>query len=161
AKTAGWPVSDMAVAGSHDVLVDLLENGSDAPALWAPEDDRPLSYRELAAAVDELARRLSSHGVGGGDRVALAPPPGPGVVELLLAITALGAAAAPLNPAYGRAEFAFYLEDLEPRALLLPGGELEAARTAAQDSVTLIDVAFEPGGPLELSSARGGGGGAT
>src|SRR5262245_57316321 len=113
----------MAVAGSHDVLVDLLANGSDTPALGAPEDDRPLSYRELAATVEELARRLSSLGVGDGDRVALALPPGPEFVELLLAITALGAAAAPLNPAYGRPEFAFYLEDLAPRALLLPDGE--------------------------------------
>lgn len=42
------------------------------------------------------------------------------IIELLLAITAIGAAAAPLNPAYTHDEFAFCLEDLSPRLLLLP-----------------------------------------
>ena len=33
-----------------------------------------------------------------------------------------------------RAEFAFYLDDLQPRALLVPAGELDAAREAARDA---------------------------
>ena len=42
------------------------------------------------------------------------------MVQILLAITALGAAAAPLNPAYTRSEYVFYLTDIEPRFLLVP-----------------------------------------
>ena len=142
--------------GHQGVLLDLLEDRADEPALTAPEDGVALSYGRLAAVVDELAGQLASHGVANGDRVALALPPGPEFLELLLAITALGAAAAPLNPAYGTSEFSFYLDDLQPRALLLPDGELEAARSAAQDDVTLIDVTFAPGRPPELSGKGGG-----
>lgn len=140
---------------ARGVLLELLEGRPDAPALWAPENGRPLSYGRLAAAVDELAQQLASVGVENGDRVALALPPGPEFVELLLAIGSLGAAAAPLNPAYGGPEFSFYLGDLRPRALLLPLGELEAARHAAHADVTLIDVTLLPGGPPELSAPHG------
>jgi acyl-CoA synthetase (AMP-forming)/AMP-acid ligase II len=115
-----------------------------------------LSYGRLSASVDALAARLASLGVENGDRVALALPPGPEFLELLLAITALGAAAAPLNPAYGTSEFSFYLDDLQPRAFLLPHGELEAARSAAQDGVAIIDVTLAPGGPPELSGKGSG-----
>jgi len=44
---------------------------------------------------------------------------------------AAGATAAPLNPGYTEDEFRFYLEDLAPRALLLPAGGLPAPRAAA------------------------------
>ena len=134
-------VSKPLTAGSGDVvLTDLLDAHSDALALRAPEDLRPLSCSELATVVDELATRLASLGVANGDRVAMALAPGPEFIELLLAVVALGAAAAPLNPTYGEAEFSFYLSDLEPRALLVPQGELTAARTAARGELTIIDV---------------------
>ena len=90
---------------------------------------------------------------------------GPEFVEVLLAIGSLGAAAAPLNPAYSESEFAFYLEDLQPRALLLLDGELEAARGARGDSIRQIEVTLVPGeapkldfdgapAPAERSSGR-------
>ncbi len=142
----------MADAIDPGVLPDLLAGGSDAPAVRAPEDRFALTYGELAGIVDELAAELASLGVERGDRVALALPPGPEFVELLLAIGALGAAAAPLNPSYTEPEFSFYLDDLRPRALLLSRGELAAARRAAQGDVTIVDVSFAPGGPPELST---------
>jgi acyl-CoA synthetase (AMP-forming)/AMP-acid ligase II len=145
----------MADALDNGVLLDLLESGSDMPALRAPEDPQPLSYGQLADAVDELAARLAALGVANGDRVALALPPGPELIELVLAIGSLGAAAAPLNPAYGEAEFSFYLDDLQPRALLLSQGELEAARRAAPGEVTQIDVTLVADGPPELSAGSG------
>ena len=80
------------------LLLDLLDGGPDATALLAPGDADALSYAQLAGAVDELADRLAALGIERGDRVALALGPGPEFVELLLAIAALGAAAAPLNP---------------------------------------------------------------
>jgi acyl-CoA synthetase (AMP-forming)/AMP-acid ligase II len=127
------------------VLSDLLDGASNAPAVWAPGDERPLSYGELTAVVEELASRLASLGIEHQDRVALALPPGPEFIELVLAIASLGAAAAPLNPAYGEPEFAFYLDDLAPRAVLVPQGGLEAARRAAHSDVTIIDVTMTAG----------------
>ena len=141
---------------STDVLPALLEGPAESPALLAPEDGAPLTYGRLAVAVSELARKLGALGIEAGDRVALALPAGPEFVELLFAITSLGAAAAPLNPSYAEPEFTFYLDDLQPRALLLPAGELEAARRAAHPAVTLIDMKPSPGRPpdLEASQAR-------
>jgi acyl-CoA synthetase (AMP-forming)/AMP-acid ligase II len=143
----------MAVPRVGDVLPDLLENEPDAPALVAPEDPAARTYARLAASIDDLAGRLASLGVDHGDRVALALPAGPEFVELLLAICSLGAAAAPLNPSYGEPEFAFYLDDLRPRALLVPQGELEAARRGAAPGVTVVDVIVAPGRPPSLSAS--------
>jgi len=138
-----------------------------AAALVCPDDGSSIAFGELAERVDSLARALRGLGVERGDRVAMALPNGPEIVELLLAVTALGAAAAPLNPAYTPDELTFYLEDLAPRLLLLPEGELEAARTAAgRLSLSVSDVhseegrtvvssatpaAYEPGGPEDVA----------
>jgi acyl-CoA synthetase (AMP-forming)/AMP-acid ligase II len=143
-------VSDKPV--SHGVLLELLERASDVPALLAPGEPEALSYGGLTDVVDGLAERLAALGVERGDRVALALPPGPEFVELLLAVAALGAAAAPLNPVYGTAEFAFYLDDLRPRVLLVPAGELDAARQAAEGNAQLVDVTLVAGGPAELEA---------
>ena len=126
-------------------LAVLLEGGAAGqPALLAPEDGRALSYGELAERVQTLAGRLAAAGVRRGDRVALVLPNGPEIVQLLLAITALGAAAAPLNPAYTGDEHSFYLGDLQARVLLLPVGEFAAARAAAQD-LTIVDITVVEG----------------
>ena len=67
-------------------------------------------------------------------------------IQILLAITALGAAAAPLNPAYTRSEYVFYLTDIEPRFLLVPASRPEAATGAAQEcSVPVLTVAGRRG----------------
>jgi acyl-CoA synthetase (AMP-forming)/AMP-acid ligase II len=115
-----------------------------APALVSPDDGLIVSRGELGTRIDGLARDLAGLGVGRGDRVALALPNGPELVELVLAVGALGAAAAPLNPAYTTGELAFYLGDLEPRLLLLPEGEGGAGRAAA-DAIRVVDVAFGEG----------------
>jgi acyl-CoA synthetase (AMP-forming)/AMP-acid ligase II len=108
----------------------LLEGGG-RPALISPDDGRVLTHADVAAVVQRLAQQLRALGVGRGDRVALAMSNGPEFVETLVAIMALGAAAAPLNPAYTEAEFRFYLDDLRPRLLLVPMGRLNTARRAA------------------------------
>ena len=66
-----------------------------------------------------------------GDRVALTLPNGPEFVLLIFAATLLGAAAAPLNPAYTETEFAFYLEDIAPRLLLVLGAAGRGPRSRA------------------------------
>lgn len=111
------------------------------PALVAAEDGSALSYGQLADRVADLAARLAGAGVERGDRVAVTLPNGPDFVQILLAITALGAAAAPLNPAYTRSEYLFFLQDIAPRLLLVPASEPEAATGAARDlSVSVATV---------------------
>ncbi len=118
-----------------------------------PDSGEVLTYAQLASRVEALAGRLAGLAVRREDRVALALPNGPDVVLLLLAITTLGAAAAPLNPAYTEAEFGFFLGDIAPRLLLIPATGSAAASAAAQTSGTTL-VGVRPGadGPPELLS---------
>ena len=103
----------------------LLDTGHDSDAaLIVGEAGKVVVFDELRSRVHALAETLAARGVARGDRVALVIPDGPNLVQLLFAINALGASAAPLNPAYKHDEYAFYLDDLEPRFLLLPEGEI-------------------------------------
>ncbi|MGN6794790.1 MAG: AMP-binding protein [Streptosporangiaceae bacterium] len=133
---------------AHAEALNAILDGSDGPALVVPEDGQVLTRQQLAARVESLAGCLAAAGVGRGDRVALTLPNGPDMVQVLLAIAALGAAAAPLNPAYTRGEFAFYLTDIEPRVFLLPASRPEAALSAAQEcSVTVLTAQAGGDGP--------------
>ncbi len=108
-RTVGEPLSALLTAAEPS-----------RPAFVVPDDGQVLTYARLAAAIEALAQRLAGAGVRRGDRVALTLPNGPDFVLLLLAVTALGAAAAPLNPAYTQAEFDFFLTDIAPRLFLIP-----------------------------------------
>jgi acyl-CoA synthetase (AMP-forming)/AMP-acid ligase II len=127
-----------------ELLRALLEAGDGpAAAFVTPEDGVTLTYAQLAGSVEALARGLAGAGVRRGDRVALTLPNGPEFVQIILAATLLGAAAAPLNPAYTESEFAFYLEDIAPRLLLVPaaGAPRAAVSAAGSASVPLIELA--------------------
>jgi acyl-CoA synthetase (AMP-forming)/AMP-acid ligase II len=119
-------------------------------ALVTPEDGERTTYAALAARVETTARRLAALGVERGARVAVALPNGPENVVLVLAVTSIGAAAAPLNPAYTRDEFAFYLEDIDPRLLVLPAGRVQPAREAAGPATAVVDVVPRAGAAPEL-----------
>jgi acyl-CoA synthetase (AMP-forming)/AMP-acid ligase II len=130
-------------------LAELLRRSG--PALVEAETGAATTYDTLAAEIETLAGRLASLGVARGDRVALVLPDGPQFVRHLLAINLLGATAAPLNPAYKRDEFAFYLDDLQPKLLLLPPGELPAAREAA--TVPVVDELPDATAPFDEARA--------
>jgi len=133
-----------------DDLLSAIAGAGRGAALVVPDDRASLSYDELVATVTGLAERLRALGVERGDRVAFALPAGPELVELLLAVAALGAAAAPLNPAYAEPEFAFYFADLQPGLVVLPAGELKAAREAA-GALPVADLVTRPGLPPGLA----------
>ncbi len=145
---------------SAGVLADLLASGEpSSPALVVPDDGTVLTYAQVATRIETLAQQLVALGVRRGDRVALSLPNGPDVVLLLLAITALGAAAAPLNPAYTEPEVAFYLGDVEPRLLLVPASGAAAANAAADAAgITLLSVKPSADGPPELAGGHRPGG---
>jgi acyl-CoA synthetase (AMP-forming)/AMP-acid ligase II len=129
-----------------ETLLAVLEAGDPGRvALRAAEGGTSLTVARLSEEATRIAGGLRAAGIERGDRVALVLPNGPGFVELLLGVTALGAAAAPLNPAYTADEQAFYLEDLAPRALVVPAGEGEAARRAAPAGMPVLDAELEDG----------------
>ena len=130
----------------------LLGGGRPSHAAFVvPDDGQVLSYAQLAERVETLAGRLAAAGVRRGDRVALTLPNSPDFVQLLLAVTVLGAAAAPLNPAYTEPENTFYLEDVAPRLLLGPASlPAAAAAAAAATGTAVLGVADVAGGPPDL-----------
>jgi acyl-CoA synthetase (AMP-forming)/AMP-acid ligase II len=111
-----------------------------------------MTYQEFADQVDELAAYLTGIGLGKGDRIAMALPNGLEVIASFLAASTVGTAA-PLNPAYTRDEFKFYLEDTSARALILPKNNSEEARAAASENqILIIDSSIGDDGRVRFSS---------
>ena len=138
-------------AAGESLTALLAAGNAEHPALVVPDSGEVLTYAQTAARVEALAQRLAGLGVRRGDRVALALPNGPDVVLLLLAVTALGAAAAPLNPAYTQTEYEFFLTDIAPRLMLIPASGATAATAAASATgTTLFGVRPAEDGPPEL-----------
>ena len=135
----------------------LLRHASASPesiALAAP-GRLSLTYRGLAALVDEASADLARLGVAPGERVALVAPNGPEMASSFLAITSF-AACAPLNPAYRAQEFAFYLEDLRARTLIVAEGMAADAVAAARNlGCRVIHLIPEASGPAGSFTLRG------
>jgi acyl-CoA synthetase (AMP-forming)/AMP-acid ligase II len=126
----------------------------EGPALIVPEDGQAVTFGQLAERIEALAGSLAASGVRRADRVAFALPNGPEVIQLLLAITALGAAAAPLNPGYTHAEFGFYLGDIAPRFVVVPDSGIAAAQSAAAEaSLPVLAFRAVPNAPPDLLAA--------
>ncbi|MFJ8435263.1 amino acid adenylation domain-containing protein [Kitasatospora sp. NPDC094019] len=81
-------------------------------------DGGTLTYAELGARADRLARLLAARGIGPGTIVALALPRSLDLVTGLLAVAKSGAAYLPLDPEYPADRLAYMLADAAPAALL-------------------------------------------
>ena len=128
----------------HKTLFALLIGDDNHPALVAPE--RPtLSYKKLKQQIVDLAAQLNKLGIGRGDRIAIAMPNSPEMVVTFLAATMCGTAA-PLNPKYSAAEFAFYYEDLNASALIVLDEGVTAAKEALTDKMILVQATLQQEG---------------
>jgi acyl-CoA synthetase (AMP-forming)/AMP-acid ligase II len=139
---------------------DILSAGEAArPAIAAP-GQTPLTYGGLRALADETRASLRRLGVTNGDRVAIVMPNGPAMATAFLSIAA-AASTAPLNPAYKREEFEFYLGDLRPKILVIQRGDETPAREAATTlGIRVVEAALPEGAPagifrLDQSEATG------
>ena len=74
-------------------------------------EDESLTYRELEARANRLARHLVRLGAGREARVGICLARGPEMVVALLAVLKAGAAYLPLDPAYPAARLAYMLDD--------------------------------------------------
>ena len=113
-----------------DTLPGLLAEapGPDgAAAIEAADGRAPLSRAALRDLVRDAGATLAARGVGRGDRVAIVLPNGPEAATAFLA-SASAAVAAPLNPAFTAGEFAFYLDDLRARAVVLAAASRAGGR---------------------------------
>lgn len=121
-------------AANDNELLDVLQRQADrspgAVALLG-SDQSALTYGELGRQSVAMGAVLKACGLGHNDRVAMVLPD---VLDMAVAFlgVAAHATAAPLNPAFTREEFDFYLGDLRPRALVVKAGETSPAREAAE-----------------------------
>ncbi|MEU0086975.1 amino acid adenylation domain-containing protein [Streptomyces sp. NPDC006274] len=81
-------------------------------------EDRELSYAELGAAANRLARLLVARGVGAEDVVAVALPRSPELVVCLLAVMKAGAAYLPLDADHPQDRIAYMLDDAGARTVV-------------------------------------------
>ncbi|WP_300033465.1 acyl--CoA ligase [uncultured Roseobacter sp.] len=129
-----------------------------APAIGAP-DREWLSYAGLRALSDQVASALHAAGIGRGDRVAIVLPNGPEMATAFFTI-AQTAVTAPLNPAYREDEFAFYIDDLNAKAVVLMDGQegpaLAAAEKLGVPVLRLSSDPADPAGTFTLSSDTSG-----
>ncbi len=108
---------------------DIVSSVTSARAIGAP--GRPwLDGAGLRALAESVRGTLAAAGIGRGDRVAIVLPNGPEMATAFLTIAA-SCCAAPLNPAYKADEFEFYLQDLQPAAILLAANETGPAKDVA------------------------------
>ena len=139
-------------------ITELLARGGRGEIAIAAPKREPLTYGALREHVGRTGDALAQAGIGPGDRVAIVLPNGPEMAAAFLA-TAAHATAAPLNPAYRVDEFAFYLEDLRARALILKTGEdgpaVEAAKRVGVPIVALTPETNAGAGSFTLDAQSG------
>jgi amino acid adenylation domain-containing protein/non-ribosomal peptide synthase protein (TIGR01720 family) len=136
------------LAAWNETVVVAREGGLherfERQAALAPEavavvfGDRSLTYGELDARANRLARRLRRLGVGPETPVGLCVGRSLELIVGILGTLKAGGAYVPLDPVYPRERLAFTLEDARP-AVLLTEERLLAALPASSAAVLLLD----------------------
>ena len=101
-------------------LLSILSSDSPASTAVTIPGGPALSYGSLRDEVERVAELLAGAGLERGSAVSMALPNGLEFLVTFLAVLRAGAIAAPLNPAYTRAEFAFYMGDASSQLAILP-----------------------------------------
>ncbi len=119
-------------------MPELLAAGAavDPAAAALIANGRTVSYRELDARSDKLARKLIDWGVGPGDHVALALPRSAEFVVGLWAVTKTGAAIVPVDIRNPADRIAFMVEHADIRVALTS----RAVRELLPDSVRTMEL---------------------
>ena len=120
-------------------LFNAFAQHLESPAIAAPER-KILTYGGLRRHIEHVLAILNAQGLGRGDRIAVVLPNGPEMGVTFLSLIA-GAVCAPLNPAYQKSEYDFYLSDIKARALIVMAGADSPARAVAQDKkIPIIEL---------------------
>lgn len=139
-----------------DTILQLLERGEGSSSAIAAPGRQALTYAAVRTQIETTMRTLNAIGLGRNDRVAIVLPNGPEMAAAFIVIAAC-ATAAPLNPAYRREEFEFYLSDLKARALLVGQGSPSVAMEVARElKIAVLEMTWNsdaPAGAFEIIPA--------
>ncbi|WP_026360199.1 non-ribosomal peptide synthetase [Amycolatopsis nigrescens] len=134
--TSEGPVRELPEAGLAELFQAQVASTPDAPALLA--GGLELSYQDLNARADRLARRLSGLGATAERLVAVLLPRSADLVATLLAVAKTGAAYLPLDPEFPPRRLAAMLADAGP-AVLVTESETELEVPAGVARLRLDD----------------------
>ncbi|MGI9368184.1 MAG: acyl--CoA ligase [Ruegeria sp.] len=131
---------------SHSIANLIASHPDTADAIGSPGRSW-LTYQGLRELCDRVARDLQQIGVGRSDRVAIVLPNGPEMATTFLSVAQV-ATTAPLNPNYTHEEYAFYLEDLVAKALLVNKEEDgPAVQAAIQLGIPVLRISHDSSMP--------------
>ena len=128
----------------------------DHPAILVEASDERVSYRELNALTNRVARSLQRHRVGLGDRVAMALPSEPLTLAVYFATAKIGAVCVLLNTRLAPAELGFQIRDCRPR-LAIRARDVVMPTNLGTELVTMDELRAElPASAEEPELAAGG-----
>ncbi len=131
-------------------ITNLLSIGNGDAIAIAARGRGGLTYEGLRKQVEQIVARLNGLGICRNQRVAIVLPNGPEMAVAFVSIAAC-ATTAPLNPAYRREEFEFYLSDLRAKALLVEQGSTSPAIEAARSlNIPVLEMVID----TSLSAGR-------
>jgi amino acid adenylation domain-containing protein len=145
--TAAAPASPLCL---HQLFEAQAARTPEAVALVSPDGRRRLSYRELEAAAEALARRLRALGIGPEVLAGVLVDRTVELVVALLAVLKAGGAYVPIDPAYPRQRVATLLASSGAAVLLTRRGLLAdfAGSLPAAAVPVFVDESDEPRGAI-------------
>src|SRR4051812_19569668 len=140
----------------HHLFEEQVQRTPDAIALVYR--DCEITYRELNARADQLAKKLRAQGVGPDVCVGICMLRSTDMIVALYAVHKAGGAYLPMDPTYPSERLAFMIEDAQA-PILLTQKVLEAVVPRSNAKVLLVDtIAFEsdsPPSPFQASKLSG------
>ncbi|MBL1082328.1 non-ribosomal peptide synthetase [Streptomyces actinomycinicus] len=157
AQVARWERAGFVPEPSAGTLLEpVLERMRTTPDAVAVIDrDEPVSYAELAAGAETVARRLVEAGVRPGDRVATALPKSTAAVTVILGILRAAAAYVPLDPGLPPERLRFILDDAACAAVVTGDPGPLAGSPVPVLTADALTGATATGAPADLPAPPG------
>jgi benzoate-CoA ligase family protein len=117
--------SEKSIAPAFPQPFNVAAHFLDAPAALHPKriaivgEPREVSYGELVALANRAGNALRAQGVSRGDRVLMVLPDSAEFIAAFFGAAKIGAVAVPVNPFARSSDYIHYLENSEPRAVIV------------------------------------------
>ncbi|MFI9162702.1 amino acid adenylation domain-containing protein [Kitasatospora aureofaciens] len=148
-----WNDTDAPVPGATVPELFEAQVARDPGAVAVVREDVALSYGELDARANRLARFLVGRGVGPESLVGICMDRGADLMVALLAVLKAGAAYLPIDPGYPAERIGYMLEDARPGLVL---ATTEAGRSLPGEVGTPVAVVDAPEFAAELAALASG-----
>ncbi len=125
---------------NREIFKNIIQYQKDDNIVLTSEISPPLLYKDLKALADKIARQLAANGITNKDRAAIVLPNGPYMASSFLSISSY-MSSAPLNPAYKKEEYEFYLDDLKPKIIIVePNSTNDAVNVAKKLNIPVCEI---------------------